>query len=565
MANPFLQFFSQPDKPAFSKDFKLLRNFSIISLSGFFISTVFLSVLYRQQTEHDLIRSTEESNVALTQVLANTLWSEYGGFLGSIHALDKETLATDSMLRKISEELASQVKGSTIAKIKVFDLNGRIIISTDTSQIGGNKSQSEGFLAAKTGQVVSQLEHKDISRALRRHVGTRHLLSTYMPIRADISEGEIIGVFEVYTNVTPVLLRIQQTQQAIVQGSLLILTVLYAILFLFVRKAEKLLSRQYQQVQNSEVRYRHQSNQLEKALVDLQQAQLRMVQSEKMSSLGRMVAGVAHEINNPINFIHGNLRHVEGYVHNLLAFLRLYEAGYPNPDKTIQAQAEELEIDFVKEDLSKTLSSMTVGTKRIREVVLSLRRFSHMDQSGFKEADIHAGIESTLTILQHRLETKADQPAICIVRDYGDLPPLKCHAGQINQVLMNLLDNGIDALKEDLDSSENKNVQKTPRITIRTETRSEHILISIADNGIGISPNHKERIFEPFFTTKAIGRGTGLGLAIAHQLIVENHKGKIECFSSEGVMGTEFVIELPIQTETPSAAIARGYQRDSVS
>lgn len=286
------------------------------------------------------------------------------------------------------------------------------------------------------------------------------------------------------------------------------------------------------------------TEELTETLQELRKAQAYLIQQEKMSGLGQMVAGVAHEINNPVNFIHGNLKHVGEYAQNLLEFLRLYEKHYPDPDSEITEQAEELEIDFIKEDLDSILSAMKVGTDRIRAIVLSLRTFSRLDEASSKSVDIHEGIESTLMILQHRIKASANRPAISIVRDYGKLPQVECYAGQLNQVFMNILANSLDALESEL--KENPNSQKMSQITLRTEMRSDSVVIAIADNGTGIPEAIKTRIFDPFFTTKDVGKGTGMGMAISHQLITEKHKGKIDCFSDQGV-GTEFVIEIPIR------------------
>jgi signal transduction histidine kinase len=277
---------------------------------------------------------------------------------------------------------------------------------------------------------------------------------------------------------------------------------------------------------------------------ELRKTQMQLVQNEKMSALGSLVAGVAHEINNPVNFIHGNLLHLDSYAHDLLAFLQLYETHCPNPTVEIQEQAEDLDIAFIKEDLGKTLSSMKIGTERIREIVLSLRNFSRMDEAECKSVDIHEGLESTLMILAHRLKAQPDRPGIHIVRDFGDLPLVECFAGQLNQVFMNILVNSIDALESQ--STENTIAHDTPKITLRTELRIETIVISISDNGPGITPEVKNRIFDPFFTTKSVGKGTGMGLAISYQIITEQHSGKLECFTNAGI-GTEFIIEIPIQ------------------
>ena len=307
-------------------------------------------------------------------------------------------------------------------------------------------------------------------------------------------------------------------------------------------------------LKQSEGQYRSQAAKLEKAVRELHQTQTQLIQTEKISSLGQLVAGVAHEINNPINFIYGNITHATEYATDLLGLLHLYQEKYPNPVPEIVEAAEDLDIDFLMEDFTKILESMKLGADRIRDLVVSLRNFSRLDESQMKLVDIHEGIESTLLILQHRIKGNPLRPAIEIIKEYGNFPKVECYVGQLNQVFMNLLGNAIDALEEYNRKRSSKEIYANPnRIRISTSANSHTLTIRIADNGMGINQEVIGKLFDPFFTTKPVGKGTGLGLSISYQIIVEKHRGKLQCISAPGE-GAEFVIEIPLSQEVSALA-----------
>lgn len=292
------------------------------------------------------------------------------------------------------------------------------------------------------------------------------------------------------------------------------------------------------------------NHQLQAALTELHRTQAQMVQTEKMSALGQLVAGIAHEVNNPINFIHGNLHYIHQHAQDLLHLLSAYQSHYPHPPESLLAEIENAEFDFLKEDLPNILKSMKVGSDRVRQIVLSLRNFSRLDESEYKAVNLHEGLDNTLMILQHRFKAQAERSAIEIVKQYGELPLVECYARDINQVFMNLLVNAIDALEEsDRKCRSQEIATKQNRISISTVLNAQNqVQIIISDSGIGIPDNIRDRLFDPFFTTKPVGKGTGLGLAIARQIIVEKHGGAIEVNSQLG-QGTAFTILLPIEVE----------------
>jgi two-component system NtrC family sensor kinase len=334
----------------------------------------------------------------------------------------------------------------------------------------------------------------------------------------------------------------------------------------------------------SEALWRMQSTRLEQALRDLQEAQTQLVQNEKMVALGQLVAGIAHELNNPVSFIYGNLTYANQYLQELVALLQVYQQEFPHPTPKIQQVSEALDLDFLMSDLQKLMESMHNGADRIRQIVISLRNFSRLDEAQMKSVDIHEGIDSTLLVLQHRLRATESRPQIEVIKKYSQLPNITCYASQLNQVFLNLLNNAIDALDTlRWDSSAHREITQSqpappppikfslvapnldhlsqnrmescegdflmpaqmPQILISTQMINPNLIqIQISDNGPGIPQSVQSRLFDPFFTTKPVGSGRGLGLSISYQIIVDQHKGKLTCHSSQG-QGAEFLIQIP--------------------
>ncbi|MGK7919161.1 MAG: PAS domain S-box protein [Trichodesmium sp.] len=290
------------------------------------------------------------------------------------------------------------------------------------------------------------------------------------------------------------------------------------------------------------------NEELKQTLSKLKQTQSQLIQAEKMSSLGQLVAGIAHEINNPVNFIFGNLTYAHDYISDIVGLIKLYQQTYPEPTAEIADEIENIELDFIVEDVMKLLNSMQIGAERIREIVKSLRTFSRLDEAEVKAVDIHENIDSTLMILQSRLKAKNNSSAIDVIKNYGKLPFVECYSGQLNQVFMNIIANGIDALEDREKRLTKTEIKANPSQIIISTTinQTNQLQIRIADNGLGMNQNIVDKIFDPFYTTKPIGKGTGLGLSISYQIIVEKHHGQLHCISELG-KGTEFMIEIPLK------------------
>ncbi|MBF2086053.1 ATP-binding protein [Thermoleptolyngbya sp. C42_A2020_037] len=315
-------------------------------------------------------------------------------------------------------------------------------------------------------------------------------------------------------------------------------------------RSENLMRNVIAELEASRSSLARRGQELEQTLSQLQQAQVQLIEAEKMSALGTLVAGIAHEINNPMGFVHGNVNYTQTYVQELLRVIAAYQDAYPIPTPGIQALLEEIDLEFLQQDVTKVLQSMQMGTKRISDIVRSLRTFSRLDEADFKDADLHEGLESTLMILQHRLKACGDLPEIEIIKDFEPLPLVECYPGKLNQVFMNLLTNAIDAVQERYRQLEGP--KPTPQITLKTRQIGDSVAIHVIDNGIGIAEGHLPRLFNPFFTTKPVGQGVGLGLSISYQIVTDQHHGQLVCRSKLNE-GTEFIIQIPRRQSHPVA------------
>ncbi|BCL37543.1 hypothetical protein NSMS1_39900 [Nostoc sp. MS1] len=352
-----------------------------------------------------------------------------------------------------------------------------------------------------------------------------------------------------------VLPKIPDIVETLLDATLLTLMITPSLYFFCYLPLSKEISKRAiieKELRNSENYLKQRTQKLEQTMQQLQQAP-KLLLAEKISGLGQVVAGVAHEINNPINFIYANLPHVREYGESLVDIIQLYQRIYPQVDNEIASSVAESDLDFTIQDLPKLLSSMQAGADRIRKIVLALRNFSRFDEAKVKAVNIHDGIDSTILLLQYRLKSKIGNSQIKIVKNYSKLPLVKCEPGQLNQVFMNIINNAIDVLQQEnanVDISELEN--HVGIITISTQrVDQDWVQISIKDNGPGITEENRAHLFEPFFTTKPVGQGIGLGLSISYQIITHHHGGRLECVSQPG-RGAEFIIQMPLSSLTSS-------------
>ncbi|MEQ8997296.1 MAG: ATP-binding protein [Coleofasciculus sp. B1-GNL1-01] len=725
-----------------------LRSFSIISLIAFGLATVFISFIYHQKVHGDLVAMGESNNVALTQAFANAWGSDLAPLLQSAEKLSDEQLLSSEEIARLHRTVINEIKGLSVVKVKLSNHQGRTIFSTEPSEIG-KITNSQDFLIARNGQTLTLHNQHQEFQGINGKITDRQLFSSYIPIQLENASEPIIGIFELYTDETPLVERIEHTQRTIVIAAVSIFTLLYGVVWLAARQAYLLLPNQYTQrsstqanlaeshqelqqrvnklhhqnrvlmelaknkalhqgnlqeafqaiteataqtlniervsiwlfdsnrtqiqcfdlfelssrqhnegteltavdypnyfqalmadqliaadnahtdprtgefssvyltplgiasmmdapiriggqtvgvvcheqvgqerhwtseeqnfarssgdlvslvleanqhqqaqesLRQSEVRERQKAQQLTTTLSELQDTQAQLVQAAKMSALGEMVAGLAHELNNPVNFIAGNLDYTKQYFEDLTRLIKAYRQSYPNPTSEIRQISSEIELDFLVEDWQKLMQSMQVGAERLQQIVLSLRSFSRRHDDELKPADIHQGIDNTLLILQHRLQAQKNRPEIKVVKEYGQLPLVVCYSSLLNQVFMNLLANAIEALSEA--ATQTDAPLREPQIVIRTQTHrvqswsstekaTDWAVIQIGDNGYGMSQNVLEHIFDPFFTTKPVGKGTGLGLSISYKIVVEKHGGQLRCVSHPG-QGTSFIVEIPL-------------------
>ncbi len=398
---------------------------------------------------------------------------------------------------------------------------------------------SEGMLwqVVKTGEPIFVKDYASNPNSVATFGQPEINRIGIFPISA--TDGNVIGVLTLNSHNFPPIK--DSNQQDLILAACRILGVRIER-----TKAQERLLKANKELELTSQKLTQKALQLEEALDELKQTQTQLVETGRMSSLGSLVAGIAHEINNPVSFIYGNLPHASKYFIDVLTLMEVYQQSYPHPAPRIEEAIEDIDLNFIKEDLPRLLVSMQAGAERIRNIVYSLRNFARLDEADIKASDLHESIDNILMILDSRLKKYGSRVEIHVIKEYGKLPLVECYAGQLNQVLMYIIMNAIDALEEGNSGKITKENFSAPTIRISTEvSNSNTVLIGIADNGPGIPLALQPRLFDPFFTTKSVGQGTGLGLSISHSIITQKHRGKLKCISTPGE-GAEFIIEIPL-------------------
>ena len=497
--------------------FRLVRYFTLTSLVAFIVVTVLLGYFYRQNAIDNMLLIEERNNVDLTRTFSNALWGEFEPFVNRAGEFSREELANAPRLAELHRQVVDLMRGNSVYKVKVFNLDGLTVYSSEKSQIGDDKSNNAGFLSARSGTPASELTHRDTFSAFENTVEDRDVLSSYVPIRDD-QTGEIEGVFEIYTDVTAFLDEINRTQWLVVGGVVGLLLLLYLSLFFIVRRADQIIIQQGR---------------------EREQAQQRIGQTDKMATIGQMVAGVAHQLNTPIAFTRSNVSLAKEMIDSLgtpvhlgrqlIDCIKHHDGDSVRlkvdnvRDQVRSYQDQDVDVNQLQEMLDESLN----GLEQMRELVVNLRDFTRLDRAQVDHVDLNKGLDNVIYIAKSVIPNR-----VTIHKEFGDIPAIACMPSQINQVFLNLINNSAQA------------IEGSGSITVRTGVEGSYVRIEVADTGQGIPAEVLPHIFEPFCTTKEAGVGTGLGLSIAHD-IVRNHGGRISVDSTAG-QGTTFTILLPV-------------------